>query len=267
MAAPLQNIFGYGGVQVDPGTLLTGVDPKMQELIDQGIISQTSRDYMNEGGEGNLTMNNVDWSRLPAMGPSSAAGFGLHWVTAANPDQLVDRSKIYNDPNYGPLTYSQNLKADHGDWQDYIGPAIMALVTMGAGALPAFGAGAATSAAAAGVGALAGDAFMPGALSGFYGAASTPWYVSAGLDAAKAIGGAGGSSTGGSSAAQQKAAPTLVPTYPGTTLPMTFNPTNFGNSSGTPPVVPTGSAPVATNLVPDAYGASNASVGYNQVYT
>lgn len=250
----LQDVFRYDQTLANkPGDMSTSFgyysqnpDAVIQDLIDQGIISQIVQEYSNESGAGTIATNQVDWSRLPERGKPGLLPQGQWWVPALSQDNLINPGMIYNDPNYGMLTSSSNLKANQRNWMDWLGPAFAAALTMGAGSL-AGGLGAMT--------AVAGDAFLPGALYGA-GAASTPWYLSTGLNVAKQLG----------ADKPEAPKPQPVPTHPGTSIPFDYMPNMFGNASGTPTAAPTGNAPVATGIVPNAYENSN-NYGFNQVVT
>lgn len=248
----LQDVFRYDQTQAAPGDMSTMFgyysqtpDAIIQGLIDQGVISQIVQEYSNEGGAGTMATNQVDWSRLPERGVPGLLPEGQWWVPALSQDNLINKDMVYNDPNYGMLSSSSNQKVNQRDLYDLIGPIFAAALTMGAGSL-AGGLGAAT--------AVAGDAYLPGALYGAAGAGatSTPWYLSTGLNVAKQLG------------EEKPQKPTPAPTYPGTSIPFDFMPNMYGNASGTPPTAPTGNAPVATGLVPNAY---ENSYGLNQVVT
>lgn len=146
--APYRDIFKYiGGTGATPDFKTTsgkgvveGPSDFIQSLIDKGVITQSTRHYTNESGEGDISSYNVDTSKLPALKPPTTnLPGGMWWIPAYDKADLINPNLTYTDPNYGLMTTSSNLKSNKGDWQDFIGPVVMSLVTLGAGSLPAFG--------------------------------------------------------------------------------------------------------------------------------
>jgi hypothetical protein len=156
MAAPLQDIWQYafttpdvvgktgggGGESGGSGDVqtqyapLASDNPAIQKLIDQGIISRVDQKYSNESGSGEFVQNQVKWdpSVLPQMGPPGVGNKFGNWMPA-DPNRMTNSSLVYNDPNYGPITPTFNDKAntDTG-WEKYIGPVIMGVGGLAAGA-------------------------------------------------------------------------------------------------------------------------------------
>ncbi len=271
--APYSSIWNYAGIQRDPNVVpMYSNSPQVQALIDRGSIKREDRLWQNESGEGRYIFDSVDWTdpSLPVMGAPGTQG-KFNWVPTANDTSgLVDPALIYNDPNYGQLTPSFNLKVDRKDWMDLLGPLAVGAITLGAGAIASGAIGAGIGAGAAAAGELT----------------SVPWYISSGLSAAKQIGSghpslaglgmaalpglsdfgipsellSGASLASGIYGATQKSA---APATAITPKPF-YDPTAFGDmgSMASPSAVSDGSQRVATAVAPDAYGNS-----YNSVTT
>ncbi len=171
------DLEGGGGTQ-NRAAGLTGTNPLMQSLIDNGTIGQTQQTYSNESGSGTLAQNNVDFTKgtLPTMGPAGVTlPSGQHWISAEGAN-LINPSMVYDDPNYGKITTSVNDKINQTNGYDMIGPIFAALLTAGAGwaAAPAIAGaelGAGAGAAGAGWGAGVGGTALSGAAGSALGTA------------------------------------------------------------------------------------------------
>lgn len=221
-----QYLDAWRAFQTSDGDLYGQLSPEqLQAVIDAGLVVPQTHSYSNESGAGTTTSYNVDWSKMPAIGPPGLGNKQGNWMPA-DPSRLINPKLVYNDPNYGLITPTYNDKANQDTgWGKYVGPAVM------------------------GVAALAG----------------APWYLTAGLQAAKTIGAAMDLPhwtdifSGGAKAASQPApaAPTpAAAALPPGGLPSTYNPGMYGNM-GSMAAPPSGAAPVMSALVPNAYDNSS----------
>jgi hypothetical protein len=292
---PYADYWNYGGQYRDPSYdalgLLSSPSPQVQALIDQGVISRTRHQGNNEGGQFDYFTDdfNAFHPGAAVMPKGGAPNTNFNWMPiGADPqsarDRLIDPAMVYHDPNYGWLTPTFNDKSNKGDWMDLIGPLIMSVVTLGAGALPAFGAAGAAATAVTGAAAMGGSTAASIA-SGLGSFASTPWYISAGLSAAKQIGGGNPTALGLATTALPGLSEFGIPselvtaakvgagvygaTQGGQQSQPFYDPTAFGNMGnmtdtgyGNTPAASDGTQRVATSIAPDAYGNS-----YNQVIT
>jgi hypothetical protein len=107
----------------------------------------TTLDDPHGGG----VQHSIDWSKLPRT------AFGSPENTLAinrlNKGGVLNDKFVYDDPNYGSVTGGANYKSG----RDWVGPALIALLTMGAGAIGAAGMGTAMSGARAASSAARGD--------------------------------------------------------------------------------------------------------------
>ena len=200
----------------------TGLSPEeLQKAIDAGLVTPRTWNYSNESGSGTATQYDVDWSKMPAIGPPGVGNKYGNWMPTWD-GRMIDPKLTYNDPNYGLLTPSFNDKANKKDAYDLLGPAFAALLTMGVGA---------------------------------------PWYLGAGLNAVKGIGSGVFSHwtdvfNGKGDAAATNSQPKSTSTPPPGGLPSDYTPNLYGNM-GSLAAPPDGSQPVMSSLVPNAYDNSS----------
>jgi hypothetical protein len=137
--------------QFDPNATLT---PQMGTTGEGGSIDQ--QQYVL----------NYDPSKVPQPVHPNLAPVGRY----GSNESVWDENMLYNDPNYGPMTYPQNMRGSGGwDWLGTVGP--LAVSAFGFG-IPALAAG-----------------MSAGALGGAAGsAAGMPWWGSTGLNAAQQLG-------------------------------------------------------------------------------
>lgn len=151
MAAPLANLFNYAYMNAPP----TSEDPAIQGLIDAGILTRQelspARTISGENGIENVAAQNfynLDTKRVPT---TKYGDVSLVRPSDFGDFKLKNPNLKYDDPNYGSITPTTNTidPSKQRDIYDLIGPIYAALITAGAGA---------------------------------------PWFMTAGLGAAKAIG-------------------------------------------------------------------------------
>lgn len=260
------NLYG-----VDPSTVTP--TPDQQAAIDAGLVNKVDREYSNEGGGGSMPAYDVQWDKLPQMGPHTDTPANTIW-TPHNPANTAYAT--YNDPNYGLIDLVRD-QAPNDKSMDIlrslaiaaaVGPAAAALAPAAAGAL-GYGAGqvgAGSGLAAEALGAesltagglttwpstLIGGAIraLPRAAGMFTEAPSSGYTPAAWHEALGAM---------ASSVTAPKAAPQADPNTPVAAEPGYF-PDQYGNMGSFPAYNDNSSAPVATAVSPDAYSNSYNSI-------
>lgn len=117
---PSQNFSGDGSSQEAQAQLaqLQHYDPNARIVVTQTTNSdtgQTSPQYHFQ----------YDTSKLPM--PALAAGGNLAQAGAQGQTNLRNPSAVTNDPNFGPITATNNVIRDNGGgWLDTVGPALVA---------------------------------------------------------------------------------------------------------------------------------------------
>jgi len=106
-------------------------------IRDDGFLGNLNKQYagaatmQNQGGQSGAQLG-WDMAKLPKT------RFGTVDQTAAVDDRtgVIDPRFVYDDPVYGKITHRGNVKSE----QEWVGPALMAALSMGAGSLAGLGA-------------------------------------------------------------------------------------------------------------------------------
>lgn len=121
------NDTGSGNWAVRPGSFLEQLNQKYG-----GSATFDSRPGGGDSGGGSKYSLNIDYDKLPKTKFGSARD-----VTPYHEGmKLYNKALVYDDPNYGKITLSQNVDPGIGK---YIGPGLMAIASMGMGSLMAPG--------------------------------------------------------------------------------------------------------------------------------